>query len=265
MAKNTGEVSQTQRLNYIRSALSQAGEVSIRRLAQHFKVSEMTIRRDLALLESKGEVIRIHGGAASAQRVTFEFRFRDKQRKNLPQKQAIANAALEHIHDGDTIILDTGTTTLEIARLLAGRYKLTIITTSLAIVSQLQFDDEIQIILLGGFLRDGAPDLHGPLTEQNLDMFKADTAFIGGDAVDKKGIVYTNDLRLLNFDRKMASISDKLIVVADSSKFQAKALCKAFDPNDYERIITDEQIDPATKKELTKNHINVEIAPILDK
>jgi DeoR/GlpR family transcriptional regulator of sugar metabolism len=250
--------SQNQRLEVIRQEIAQNGEVFIRNLSKQFKVSEMTIRRDLDLLESQGEVIRTHGGAASAKRFTFEFTFRSEHQKNLEQKQSIAKKALDFIQDGQTIILDTGTTTLEIARQLPGQRSVKVITVSLPIVSQLQFARDIEVILLGGFLRDGAPDLHGPLTEQNLEMFKADVAFLGAGGIDEDGSIYTDDLRVLNLDRKMVEVSSQVVVVADSTKFRRDAMCKVMGPDAYHVLITDGDADSKLVKKLIRKGIQVE-------
>ena len=259
MARSGIEMSQRQRLEHIRGALNVSGEVAIRQLAGVLGVSEMTVRRDLAVLEEKGEAIRIHGGAAPAGRVTFEFRFRAKQQKNLRQKRAIAAAALKHVREGASLILDTGTTTLELARQLVGERKVKVITTSLSVVSALQFDAEIEIILLGGHLRDKSPDLHGPLTEQNLGLFKADAAFVGADAIDAEGSIYSSDLRVLTIDRKMAEVSRRLIVLADSSKLDQTALCKVFSKVDYQLLITDSGVSDKTLKRLGQLGIEVEV------
>ena len=164
------------------------------------------------------------------------------------------------IKDGQTIILDTGTTTLEIARALRGKRKITIITTSLAVVSELQFDVDIELILLGGYLRDGSPDLHGPLTEQNLEMFRVNITFLGADAVGGDGVIYTNDLRVKKLDVIMAKISEKIIPVADSSKFNKQALCKIIGPKQYDTLITDKGIDKRIIKKFEKMSINVIVA-----
>ncbi len=248
------------RLEYIRNQLASKNEVAIDKLAKTLKVSEMTIRRDLSILEKAGEVVRTYGGATSAERLTFEFTFKSQYQKNLEAKQAIANKALEFIKDGQTIILDTGTTTLEIARALNGKRRITVITTSLAVVSELQFDSDIELILLGGYVRDGSPDLHGPLTEQNLDMFRVDVTFMGADAVDENGIIYTDDLRVRNLDIIMAKISQKVIPVADSSKFRKQALCKIINPKQYDAIITDRAVDKRIIKGFKKKSINIVLA-----
>jgi DeoR/GlpR family transcriptional regulator of sugar metabolism len=259
MAKDKMINSQNHRLETIRQEIAEKGEVFIHELAKKFKTSEMTVRRDLIFLESKGEVIRTHGGAASAKRFTFEFTFKSEYQKNLKEKQRIARKALDYIKDGQTIILDTGTTTLEIARLLPGQRSVKVITMSLPIVSQLQFAQDIEVILLGGYLRDQAPDLHGPLTEQNLAMFKADVAFLGAGGIDADGTVYTDDLRVLNLDLKMIEISSKVIVVADSSKFNHGALCRVMGSNAYQVLITNKEADLKFVKQLHKYGIEVEL------
>ncbi len=248
------------RIDYIRKELARRGEVEIDKLAKLLNVSEMTIRRDLAVLEERGEVVRTYGGAASAQRLTFEFTFKSQYQKNLQAKRAIAKKAIEFIENGQTIILDTGTTTLEIARALKGKRRITVITTSLAVVSELQFDQNIELILLGGYLRDGSPDLHGPITEQNLDMFRVDITFMGADAIGADGVLYTNDLRVRNLDIMMSKISEKVIPVVDSSKFNKNAMCKIISPKEYEMIITDSGLDKRIKRKFEKMSINIVIA-----
>lgn len=260
MVRSNSKISQTQRLESIRAELLKTDEVSIEKLARKFKVSGMTIRRDLDFLESRGDAIRTRGGAALAKRLTFEFAFREKQNRNQQRKASIAQQAAKHVKDGQVVTLDTGTTTLQIARELVGRRKIKIITTSLAIVSQLQFAAGVEVVLLGGLLRGGSPDMHGPLTEQNVELFKADIAFMGADAIDSNGNTYTDDLRVVNLDRKMAANAKQVIVAADSRKFGRTAMCKVFEPRDYDLIISDSGIDKKIARRLARCKINMELA-----
>jgi len=260
MARTNSKLTPMQRLEAIRRELLRADEVSIDDLAGRFDVSGMTVRRDLELLESRGDVIRTHGGAALARRLTFEFSFRDRQNTNSRQKSQIAQRAAGYIRDGQVVILDTGTTTLEIARQVIGLRNVTVITTSLAIVSALQFAAGVRIVLLGGFLRGGSPDLHGPLTEQNVETFRADVAFMGADAVDLDGNTYADDLQVINLDRKMAANAAQVIVVADSSKFGRNGMCRVFSPEDYDSIISDSGIDKDILKRCAKRGIRVDVA-----
>jgi len=249
-----------QRLEAIRKELLKSDEVSIEDMAEKFGVHAMTIRRDLQLLESRGEAVRTYGGAAFAQKLSFEFAFRDKQNEMAAEKHAIAKKAVEHVKDGHVVLLDTGTTTLQIARELAGKRKVTIITISLAIISELQFAEDIQLLLLGGFLRQGAPDIYGPLTEQCLDSLTADIAFMGADGIDYLGNIYGNEMRFLNLDRKMADVSEKAIVVADSSKMGKHAMCKVYGAKKYDSIITDSGINDMFLMRIGKKGVKVEVA-----
>lgn len=248
---------QLERVKQIRKQLLEQKEVTIESLALQYKVSQMTIRRDLEQLEVSGEVIRTHGGAAMAQKLTFEFAFQDKQHLMADAKQKIACCAAEIVKSCNVVFLDTGTTSLEIARKLIAKENITIITTSLAIISELQFAENLEIILLGGYMRKGSPDLHGPLTEQNIDFFRADIAFMGADAIDIKGDTYTNDLRVVNLDKKMAKNAKSVIITADNSKFNKTSTCKVFSPKNYDLIITDSKIDKKILSSLKKNKIKL--------
>jgi DeoR/GlpR family transcriptional regulator of sugar metabolism len=243
----------------MRQALASDNEVFVSRLARQLSVSEMTIRRDIRVLESKGEVIRTHGGAALAKRLTFEFTFRNQQNNNQANKTAIGARAVKEVKDGDIIMLDTGTTTLEIARQLKTKKNITIITTSLAIVSELQFSPDIKVVLLGGYLRSGSPDMCGPLTEDNIKRFRADIAFVGADGVDAGGNTFTNSIEVANLSREMAKNSSKVIVVSDSSKVGKSSLVKMMSPGDYDLMITDKHIQSKLLRKLKKK-VNVKQA-----
>jgi DeoR family transcriptional regulator, fructose operon transcriptional repressor len=260
MAKNKQKKhTQFERIEQIRTKLLVQKEVSIETLAEQLNVSQMTIRRDLEQLENQGEVIRTHGGAAMARKLIFESAFHDKQHIMSDAKQKIACLAAKFVKTGDVIFLDTGTTNLEIAKKLSTKGNITVITTSLAIAYELQFSENMEVILLGGFMRKGSPDLHGPLTEQNIDFFRSDIAFIGADAVDIKGNTFTDDLRVVNLDRKMASHSKKVIITTDSSKFNKNSMCNVFNYKDYDFIITDSKVGKRKINQLHKNKIQVKV------
>ena len=258
LAKN--KLTQMQRMQAIRKALLRGEEVAVDVLARQLKVSSMTIRRDLEQLESQGDIIRTYGGAALTQRLTFEFSFRDQQNNNYAQKQAIAQQAVAMVQDGRVVMLDTGTTTLQIAQALVGKQDVTLITTSLAIVSKVQFAPGIKVVLLGGFLRRGSPDIHGPLAEQNIEQFKTDIAFMGADAIDDQGTTYSSDLQVVNLDRKMAANAARVIVVADSSKFGKSDMCKILGPKEYDLILTDGRINKTLLKQLRHKKIKIKLA-----
>jgi len=258
MAMIKGKMSRTKRLERIRDDLSRQQDVSIENLADKFGVTIMTIHRDLDFLESNGEIIKTHGGATMAKRFTFEFAFRGQQNKHHDCKKAIAVRAIKEVKDGDIIMLDTGTTTLEVARFLKVKKAITIITTSLAIVSELQFAEGIQVVFLGGYLRSGSPDMHGPLTEDNIEKFRADIAFVGADGVDREANTFTDNLEVANLSKRMAKNSSKVVVVSDSSKVCRESMVKVLSGADYDMLITDSGVGVKNLDRLKKK-VDVEV------
>lgn len=230
------------RQRHIADALARDAAVSIASLAEELGVSEMTVRRDLEALEKTASIQRTHGGAILSERMIFEFDYRERQKARLKQKIAIAEAALKLIEPGQRIILDTGTTTLQLARLLRPIENLTIITPSLAVASELQFCDTLEVILLGGKIRKGSPDLTGPVTEHCLDLFAADWVFQGAESIGLDGSIYNVDLHLGQVDRKMRTKATQSCLLADSSKVGSSALVRTGSIGDFDYFITDKEI-----------------------
>ncbi len=226
----------------IREQLKINQEVSIPDLAVMFNVSEMTIHRDLKKLEDNGRVRRTRGGAVAAERMEFEFDFAFRRKSHHSEKQAIARKALEFVKPGARLILDTGTTTLELALLLKDLEDITVITPSLAVASVLQFSSGVETVLLGGVIRHGSPDLTGIVTEANLDMFTADIAFQGADAIGLDGTLYTDDMRIVKVDQKIRKQAVKNYVLADSSKFGKTSLAVNGNVHQVDALITDDKI-----------------------
>jgi DeoR family transcriptional regulator of aga operon len=223
----------------IRERLSAHPGVSVSELARRFGVSEMTVRRDLAALEGQSHIQRTHGGAMLTQRMMLEFEYRGRREHNRPLKQAIAAAARDLIQPGQRLILDNGTTTLELAALLKDATDLTVITPSLAVASELQHADGVEVILLGGVLRRGSPDLTGPVTEHCLELFAADYAFQGADGVGLDGAIYNSDLRLAAVDKIVRRVARKSCVLADHTKIGQTALARSGTLADVDFFFTD--------------------------
>lgn len=213
------------RQEQIRRLIAQTGSATVSGIARRFGVSPMTVRRDLACLESLGAIARTHGGAMLARAGIIEFRFAERDRRNAEAKAAIAAAVAEMVRPGMSISLDTGTTTLAVARALARVGDIRILTSSLAIASALYANDGIQLVLLGGTVRKGNPDLTGPLTEDNLGRFRVDLAVLGADALKPDGL-FANDMGVARLCMRMIERAKRVVVAADSSKFTATAFCK---------------------------------------
>lgn len=229
----------------IRERFAAAPGVSVSELARVFDVSEMTIRRDLAALEGQSHIRRTHGGAVLTPRMMLEFDYRERREHNRRLKQAIAAAARKLIRPGQRLILDNGTTTLELAALLKDGQNLTVITPSLAVASELQHAAGVEVILLGGVIRRGSPDLTGPVTERCLELFAADYAFQGADGIGADGSIYNSDLRLAAVDKIMRRVAQKSVVLADHTKVGMTALACSGTLADVGVFITDSRA-PAT-------------------
>jgi len=250
-------MSQETRQREIYEWIARSGEVSIQDLVDRFDVSGMTVRRDLQALADQGKVIRTHGGAAMADRVSFEFEFLNRVKQNQSAKEAIAVLAAAEVQDGQSVMLDSGTTTRELAKRLRGRQRLTVITSSLPIAAELQYDQQIEVLLLGGRLRASSPDLAGALTESNLETLRADVAFLGADAVDSQGNAYQQSPEVARLLSKMAASAARVYVVADSSKLGRTALWRFGRLEDWSALVTDAGADRATLAALKRAGVRV--------
>lgn len=236
----------------IRECFSVRPGVSVSELARKFGVHEMTIRRDLAVLEDQEHIQRTHGGAVLTQRMILEFDYRDRRKHNRAAKQAIAAEARKLVRPGQRLILDTGTTTLELAVLLKDGKDLTVITPSLAVASELQHSAGVEVILLGGIIRQGSPDLTGPVTEHCLELFAADLAFQGADGIGTDGAIYNSDLRLARVDKIMRRVAQKSCLLADHTKIDRTALARNGSLADVDYFITDTAASAAVLKHFAK-------------
>ncbi len=232
----------------IRERLAAQPGVSVSELAREFDVSEMTIRRDLGSLEASFQLQRTHGGAVLSERMMLEFDYRDRRAQNRSAKHAIAAAARKLVRRGQRLILDTGTTALEFAATLKDAEEITVITPSLAVASELQHAPGVEVILLGGVIRRGSPDLTGPVTENCLELFAADWAFQGADAIGLDGAIYNSDLRLARVDKIMRRVAAKSCVLADHTKIGTTALARSGTLADVDIFITDHAAPAAALK-----------------
>ncbi len=254
-------MNQESRRALIRKLVASRGECSVEQLAAELGVSGMTVRRDLQALCEDGRLIRTHGGATLGERATFEFAFLDRVNKNQEAKTAIARAAVQLVGDARSVMLDGSTTTLAVARQLRGRSGLTVITTSLPAAAQLQHEPGIDVLLPGGYIRSASPDLTGSLAESNLELLRAEIAFLGADAVDDRGNVFTNPPDNSAVLLKMAASAQRVYVVADHTKLGKTALRRFGQLTQWAGLITDEACDPDFVDQLQQLGIGVIVAP----
>jgi len=256
MSRNSAQAERRRR--ELTRILSRDGEVSTAGAAERFGVSEMTIRRDLDALEGSGVAVRSYGGAVVAQRISFEFAFDERRRRNLPQKRRIGKHAAALIAPGQTVFLDTGTTTLQVAEALAGAaVECTVATSSLVIASTLWGDERIDLVLLGGRVRRGSPDLIGPGTELMLDRLTADIAFIGSDGIDPERGSFAGDMGTARVAERMAANARRVVVVADSSKLGLAGGARYVATEGIDELVTDRGADEERVEALRKHGVKV--------
>lgn len=236
------------------------GAVSVSALCQRFNVSEMTIRRDLAALEQKGLLRRVQGGAVSARGRSYEPPFLIRSGAHQEQKIRIGQAAAALVDNGDSIVLDVGTTTLEVARHLADKQNLTIITPSLHIANVLANQPGIRLILTGGILRPGEFSLVGHLAERAFGDMYVDKLFLGIGGIDLEAGLTEFNLEDAQVKKAMLSSAKECIVVADASKFGNIAFAAVAPLTMVRKIVTDAAVDPQVVRRLEEMNIQVILA-----
>jgi DeoR/GlpR family transcriptional regulator of sugar metabolism len=234
-----------QRDEKIVALLRQAGSISAQELASTLEVSTATIRRDLDRLEHQGQINRVHGGAFYAHDLAGESPFEDVVNENAPEKDAVAERAAELVADGDVVFLDIGTTTMRIAHHLRGRH-ITVITTSLAVLDELRHDEAVDLVLLGGSLRRNFQTLVGPITEDAMTTIRADLAFLACTGVRPDGAIVDDISQEATIKRAIVSSSDKVALVATSSKFPGKGSLRISHLSQLDYVITNRGADEAT-------------------
>ncbi len=239
------------------------GGVRVPELAREMGVTVLTVRRDLERLERMGRVIRTHGGAVPRDRLAYEESFKEKMSRNQGLKDAIGRAAAALVEPGCAVFLDTGTTTLAIARALRTVKPLTIVTVNLRIALDFVGEEGIRVIMPGGEVGYKGPDLMGDMAVRNLSELMVDVAFLGCDAIDAEHGFWTTNYDSVSICRLMAKQARMTYYVADSSKFGKKAmwLITCLTPPKG-GVITNDGIAPEMKEAMVKAGLQVITVPV---
>lgn len=217
--------------------------VQVTDLADKFGVTQVTIRRDLDTLHEDGLCIRKHGGAISNKPgVMLEMPYNIKRHEMVAEKHRIAKYAIDLINDGETFILDSGSTIYALALLLKTKVRITVTTNDLMIAVKLAENPKINLICTGGMVRASVYSLEGSLTETVIHNMRVDKTFLGADAIFQDGTVSNVNMQEVNIKRAMIKASDQTILLADSSKFSKKGFYKICDLKDIDILITDKGI-----------------------
>jgi DeoR/GlpR family transcriptional regulator of sugar metabolism len=223
--------------------LRSEGPATVEALAERLAASPATIRRDLVQLDEEGLVRRVYGGAMPID--DRDDPFVDVAAVRSAEKDKIAQKCAELVKDGETVLLDIGTTAHRVARCLRGR-TLTVVTSSLAVVDELQDEEDVQLILLGGMVRRDYRSLVGFLTEDNLRQIKADRLFLSTSGVRPGGHVMDTTVVEVPVKRAMITASDQVVLVADIGKFPGTGMARVCGPEDLDVIVTNSPGDQTT-------------------
>lgn len=241
--------------------ISEKGKVYVHELSILFKVSEVTIRNDLDQLEKKNHLIRARGGAMKMEgSVSLDFKLSDKHKLHYSEKARIGKKAASLISNSETIILDSGTTTAEVSKNLAGLNNITVVTNAINIVNSLAQLTDINVIMPGGLLRKNSLSLVGPLAEKNFRQLYVDKAFIGVDGFDIKIGAFTPNIEEASLNKIMIEVAKEIILVADSSKINRKSLSLICPVSNINTLVTDSGISDEDQKKLLESGVNVIIA-----
>jgi DeoR/GlpR family transcriptional regulator of sugar metabolism len=246
--------------------LREDSSVNVSELSREFGVSEVTIRKDLRILKERKLLIRVHGGAVlganAAADETEERNFHFKQLVNSREKEAIGRAAAAHIKNGDTILVDSGTTALQVVRNLHGFNDLTIITNSVNAMLEAIKYKRFRVILLGGTVRESSNSIVGPLAESNLKLFYCDKLFLGVDSISMEAGLSTPSMEEASTNQVMISRAREVIAVFDSSKVNKRSLAFIAMPDKIHTVITDSHVPASFKSQLRSMKINVETVSV---
>jgi DeoR family transcriptional regulator of aga operon/DeoR family fructose operon transcriptional repressor len=248
------------RRSQIIQLLEQKGSVLVDDLVAQFEVSHVTIRKDLTELEERSLLRRTHGGATHAYKGLFDPSFREKVNLQQVEKQAIARVALEHIEEGDTLVLGAGSTVLTLARLMKPRFRsLYIITNSIPIAIEL-VDTHWDILLVGGQVRQHSMALVGPAAVRTLEVYHADKAFIGASGVTLGKGYTTPNPYMSDIIKAMIRAADKVYALVDSSKLGQATLASFASLEEVDLLISDEAAPSAFLQALQQQKCNYRLA-----
>lgn len=250
-----------ERRNRIYEILRNDGIVRVSTLSDLLGVAEITIRRDLEQMEVEGLLERTHGGATINQRIQREPQYAEKHRTNQAEKHAIGAAAAALAADNDTLLINSGSTTLQIFRCLAGKVNVKAITSNMSAFLEIQ-NTSVELILVGGHYRSQSNSLVGPLAMLSLEQVNASKCFIGVDGVSVKYGVTTPNIQEAEVARAMiARTRGRVIVVADHSKFGVVAEFISAPLERIHTLVTDAGLHPDHVAALQACGVQVVIAP----
>lgn len=251
-----------ERRHEIITQVNKLGKVDVAVLAKEFMVSTVTIRTDLNELDKKRLLVRSRGGAVVISKMTKELSVKEKQCENLHVKEKLAQAVVKLINNNESIIIDSGTTTEEVAKLLRSHENLVVMTNGLNVASELAHFVDTQVLMTGGTLRHKSLSFYGRQAEASLNNLRFDKVILGVDGIDELSGITTHFEHEATLNRIMCDVAKEVIAVTDSSKFGRNGFHVIAPLNAIDTLITDSNISPAYKDYCESQHIKLIIVDI---
>ena len=248
-----------ERQSKILESLETKKYISVNELSEKLKVSVVTIRKDLTLLEQEGYLHRTHGGASKQMRYVFDQTVTEKETQNVEEKTRIITKALDFIKENEFIILSSGTTVNLLAQKLYGFRNLTVLTPSLRVALEVCKNPNVNTIHLGGEVRKNSTSTIGVLAEETLSNFSCTTLFLGIEGIDLDYGLSSTNVGEAHLNKKMMERVDKTIVLADSSKIHKRGFGFICYVEKIDMLITDSNVDPEFVEKLEKKGVEVVI------
>lgn len=252
-------ISLAERHQIILNKIKDEGKVSVPDLCKSLDVSSVTIRKDLKQLEDRNLLFRVHGGATLNNPYTMDRPVNEKEKLQTFEKSNIGREAASLIQSNDSIIIASGTTVLSLARQIQSKESLTVITSAIQVAEVLVNNPQVEVLMLGGILRKSSSSAMGAYAENMLKDFFCSKLFLGVDGIDLDFGITTTNMMEAHLNRQMIHVSNKTIILADSSKFGKRGFGKICDIEEIDQIITDDGISPHLVDSLEAKGIKVTI------
>lgn len=248
-----------ERHKHILEKIQQEGQIKVQYICESMDISPVTARKDLKFLEEKGLVYRVHGGATLINPYTIDKHVNEKEKIHYDEKTKIGAAAAKLITPNDSILIASGTTVLALAKKIVPQENLTVITSALNVALELNKHLEIEVIQLGGMLRKRSSSVTGLYAESILPDFSCSKFYLGVDGIDLDFGLTTANVMEAHLNREMIKVSQKTIVLADSTKFSKRGFGRICGFEHIDEIITDQGISKFTQNALEEYGIKVTI------
>lgn len=242
--------------------LGERGYASLNDLMAKFGVSVSTVRRDLDEMQRKGIVKRTHGGAFHVEAREHPLDYGQRESKHISEKQAIGDLTASLVRDGESVLLDGGTTTFRVAERLRGR-RIQVVTNSLPIATMLSKRSESEVVFLGGSIMPGTSEAVGRWAEEMLQKLHVSCAIIGVAGVTERGFFNAN-LLMVELQHLMIETADQVIVVVDHTKFGRRSLVRMCELGKVDQVVTDSGTGPEWVELMNRSGVTVHTAPVAE-